>query len=300
MAVILLYHGVYKKKLYGIQNYSGKHIHIDVFNKQMKWLKKNCILVNLNEFCSIKGIKSKKKIVSITFDDSYKNVYTNAIPILNKYKIPATFFINTGFINNNKFYWTDYLEILFNLTKEKNLSLNYSPIFLKKKFDIKTNKEKISTIIFIKEKLKKIIKNERNKIINIIKCNLHVKKLKYTNSENYKTLTWKEVKKINNFLRYEVGGHTTNHEILTFLNENELKKEVDDCIKKIKKELNNETNLFSYPEGKFNNFSINRLKKNFIKICPTAASGINKKNTSNFFLKRYMPGFMQQKFPLKI
>ena len=41
-----------------------------------------------------------KPCVVITFDDGYKNNYTNAYPILKKYNIPAIIFLTTNFIDS--------------------------------------------------------------------------------------------------------------------------------------------------------------------------------------------------------
>ena len=84
------------------------------------------------------------------------------------------------------------------------------------------------------------------------------------------------------------------------LNKEELKVEIDGCLNQLEKKLKQKIYLFSYPEGKFNSFVIKQLKKRKIRICPTASPGNNNKNTDAFFLKRYMPGFMQQKFPFSI
>jgi peptidoglycan/xylan/chitin deacetylase (PgdA/CDA1 family) len=50
-------------------------------------------------------IKNKEtldpKTVVITFDDGYKDNLLNAVPILKKYNIPATFFITSGYINTD-------------------------------------------------------------------------------------------------------------------------------------------------------------------------------------------------------
>jgi peptidoglycan/xylan/chitin deacetylase (PgdA/CDA1 family) len=42
------------------------------------------------------------KPIVITFDDGYEDNYHNALPILKKYKFPATFFIITGFVDENR------------------------------------------------------------------------------------------------------------------------------------------------------------------------------------------------------
>lgn len=50
--------------------------------------------------------------VSITFDDGYIDNYTTAKPLLEKYKLPATFFIATGGIDSGKEFWWDELQQL--------------------------------------------------------------------------------------------------------------------------------------------------------------------------------------------
>ena len=115
---ILLYHGITKYKNHGIENYSNKHLNYKVFEKQIKFLTKYKNVVPL------KKIQSSKNSIAITFDDSYKNISQVAYPILKKYKCPATFFVNTGFINTKKKYWTDKLEIYFNNTSVNKIDLS--------------------------------------------------------------------------------------------------------------------------------------------------------------------------------
>jgi peptidoglycan/xylan/chitin deacetylase (PgdA/CDA1 family) len=53
---------------------------------------------------------SIKRSVVITFDDGYADNLFNAKPLLEKYDIPATFFITTGGIDNPSEFWWDELE----------------------------------------------------------------------------------------------------------------------------------------------------------------------------------------------
>lgn len=42
------------------------------------------------------------KVIAITFDDGYKSVHSNAIPVLRKHRFPYTIFINTDLIDHSK------------------------------------------------------------------------------------------------------------------------------------------------------------------------------------------------------
>jgi peptidoglycan/xylan/chitin deacetylase (PgdA/CDA1 family) len=49
----------------------------------------------------------------ITFDDGYKDNYVNAVPLLNEFVCPATFFITSGFTGSRQMFWWDILTEIF-------------------------------------------------------------------------------------------------------------------------------------------------------------------------------------------
>lgn len=48
--------------------------------------------------------------VAITFDDGYADNFSQAAPLLERYGLPATFFIVTGYAGGNREFWWDELE----------------------------------------------------------------------------------------------------------------------------------------------------------------------------------------------
>lgn len=48
--------------------------------------------------------------IVLTFDDGYRNNFTHALPILRRYRVPATFCVSTGFLNNPRPFWCDRLD----------------------------------------------------------------------------------------------------------------------------------------------------------------------------------------------
>ena len=51
---ILLYHGVTASTSIGIENYSGKHMNVDEFYRQMSYIKDNCNILSMDEIVDIK------------------------------------------------------------------------------------------------------------------------------------------------------------------------------------------------------------------------------------------------------
>jgi peptidoglycan/xylan/chitin deacetylase (PgdA/CDA1 family) len=90
--VVLMYHSVSNDNC--LFNISLKE-----FENQIKYLKeKNFKFLRIEDLSNIKNLPNKS--VLITFDDGYENVFINAIPILERYNVPAVFFIPVGLIDN--------------------------------------------------------------------------------------------------------------------------------------------------------------------------------------------------------
>ena len=81
------------------------------FEEQMMLIQKYNTF-KLEELKNI-GNKFPKNTVLVTFDDGYTDNYTNAFPLLKKYNIKATIFLNTAYINNDPFYmnWDQIREM---------------------------------------------------------------------------------------------------------------------------------------------------------------------------------------------
>ena len=79
------------------------------FREQMKYLKdNNYTTLTLDELYSYMktGKCLPSKPIVITFDDGYKDNYTNAYPILKEFKLKATVFVITNTIDHEKNYLT--------------------------------------------------------------------------------------------------------------------------------------------------------------------------------------------------
>lgn len=92
-ASILMYHSVSDNKAFFT-------VTEEEFEKQIKYIKDNNLkAVKLSVL--LNALKNKEDVsglVSLTFDDGYKDNFINAFPILMKYGIPASIFLATNFV----------------------------------------------------------------------------------------------------------------------------------------------------------------------------------------------------------
>jgi peptidoglycan/xylan/chitin deacetylase (PgdA/CDA1 family) len=98
---ILMYHSISDNKE------SSLSVTPETFSRQMAFLKrKGYSVVSLSELARniTLGKTFLPKTVVITFDDGYKDNFTEAFPVLEKYGMTATFFLVTGYVGNKKQY----------------------------------------------------------------------------------------------------------------------------------------------------------------------------------------------------
>jgi len=120
---ILMYHSVADMSDQDMHSYYQTTISPAAFEEQMSFLCRNhYVAINLNDALQqLQDQKSngRRKVVVLTFDDGYRDLYTQAFPILEKYGFKATAFLSTGFIGKRPLHfqrteclsWTDVREL---------------------------------------------------------------------------------------------------------------------------------------------------------------------------------------------
>src|SRR5689334_14192668 len=67
------------------------------FEQQLSWLSRwrRQLVAPLLETLS-----NKTSLIALTFDDGYRDNLTTALPVMEKYSMPATIFVVAGFVNS--------------------------------------------------------------------------------------------------------------------------------------------------------------------------------------------------------
>ena len=96
-ASVLMYHSVSENGLFF-------SVSPHAFEKQLAYLKREKYsVIKLSELIArIKKHKDISRCVVITFDDGYRDNYTDAFPLLQRYSFPATIFLATHFVESDR------------------------------------------------------------------------------------------------------------------------------------------------------------------------------------------------------
>jgi poly-beta-1,6-N-acetyl-D-glucosamine N-deacetylase len=228
-----------KKKIFESGSITGIYFHNPqkrLFEKSIKWLIKNGFtIITAGELVKIlQGtIRAAPGSVWISLDDGWKENMANVVPVAAENKIPVTFFISTGPVEAGGFFWWSAAD-----KYRKFLSEPY-------KSDI--------------EMLWKVSETERAEAIKEL-----YKKInggKFDNLSDREAMTIEDVKKIAEYDTFTIGSHTINHVITSNCNEKELKYELDESKRKLQEWTGREVNIFSYPNGDYEDREKKYLKQ---------------------------------------
>jgi peptidoglycan/xylan/chitin deacetylase (PgdA/CDA1 family) len=253
----------------------------------MRYLLKTHKIFSLEEIANIisENKSLPKKAAVITFDDGYKDNYTNAFPVLKKYKIPATIFLTTGNIGSNNLFWWDKLEYILVNTKIKRFDLgDFGYIFTPSKGN------KFKTLDEIITRFTRVSEDKKWKLINELleKSDVEIPKDIGKNI----IMSWDDVKEMNEN-GIDFGAHTVTHPILTKISIKQAKNEIINSKRDIEKRLKKSVNTFSYPNGLTNDFNndIKDLIKESGFVCATTIiPKMTTKKSDLFELGRLPPG----------
>ena len=81
------------------------------FEEQVAYIARHFKPVTVTEMIRgcFEGEKLPRHAIAITVDDGYEDFYHIAWPILRRYKVPATFYVTTGFVDGSLWLWPDQL-----------------------------------------------------------------------------------------------------------------------------------------------------------------------------------------------
>jgi peptidoglycan/xylan/chitin deacetylase (PgdA/CDA1 family) len=118
-AAILMYHSVLPDPAAQADSLGGI-VHSEVeFHAQMELLAREFHPLSLDEMVKRfhAGEDLPKRSVVVTFDDGYADNYEVAMPILDRFSIPAVFYATVDCIENKKLPWPSRLRFAFRKTK---------------------------------------------------------------------------------------------------------------------------------------------------------------------------------------
>jgi peptidoglycan/xylan/chitin deacetylase (PgdA/CDA1 family) len=258
--VILMYHRVLDDpESNSILTQPGMSVAANTFDRQLAWLKKRFRVVSLKQLSE--SLETKQRLanrhVVITFDDGWRDNYTNAFCLLRKHHLPAIVFLTAEYVGTNRAFW-------FLMVKWLLLRGNVAPDTLVEIISDGAGADpSAATVIFQLRQLTDQAAMDPDRVIEILKMleGAALDKVvqamldKSNLSQNFwekekPMLSWEEVREMN-MGGIEFGSHGCSHRILTLLPEGEIRNELEHSRAVIEEKLGRSVYSFSYPNGNY-------------------------------------------------
>jgi peptidoglycan/xylan/chitin deacetylase (PgdA/CDA1 family) len=229
---IITFHHVIPRRYFDESLCLGVSCTDDVFDYQLKLISEKL------KFTTDVG---ERNSCMITFDDGYNNNYSIALPILEKYKIKAIFFITFNLIVNRQTLWIDLLLKWCSYVPEGSYKIDGIEIAI-------SDKNRSLVYDYVINQIKKNYSIKDN-IISLIDEAFPFKMLRINpvlDDLRFKALSISQLDYIKNE-GHLVASHTIDHDILSLLDKHKLNEEIDNSVDLYSKFCN--CNYFAYPFG---------------------------------------------------
>jgi len=262
----------------------GDKISARAFARQLDYLTSHYTVVPLSVLADLisSGRELPPSIAVVTIDDGYSDAYEIAFPILRRYKVPATIFLVTDFVNRSCWLWTDKLRYLALKTRATRLEANIDGEQLRFTLSGRTSRLKAATEL--NSRLKSIPDELKDDAINRVASSLRVA-LPDAPPHEYCSLSWAQAREMDS-AGIEIGSHTATHPILTMVSEKVLRAELSESKARLEQELGHTTNLFCYPNGDYDIGVRRAVEDAGYRCAVTVEPGLNDSRSDLLSLKR--------------
>lgn len=263
------------------------HMDRQTFERQLLYLTRHFNLYSLSQLVdhyNAHGIFPDNAVV-ITVDDGYQDFIDVAASELNKFSVPATFFVTTQFVDGDFWLWPDSIKYILGHSQKLDLSQLQGHLVDKCSELTESTRtvfwEKIVAYLLSIDELDK-----RQWIKSF--AEFQNVELPRQPPQEFAATTWEQLRELQ-LTGIEVGVHTQSHPSLGHVNEEGLNVEIIEATNYISKKLGIQPKSFCYPNGQPSDYT--EQVKDFVKKsgCKAAVTAFYDKNLIDdiYELRRY-------------
>ena len=244
------------------------------FDSQMRYLREHLHPIALQDV--IAHIEQGKLLpansVAVTFDDGFADTYRYAFPVLKRYRIPATIFVSTGYVDSGQPFWFELASYLVYRVPTRSLELLNG-------IRLPTGdswNERTASLRQLHSILKDLPNSDRLETLNSW-ARHNASELKHGTLHHSGPITWRQVLEMAQH-GIDFGSHTVSHPNLTHLTDEELDLELSESKRALECKLQKEISTIAYPIGTlsaFNDRVISAAHRHRFKLGLTYVSGAN-------------------------
>ena len=256
-AVVLMYHRVLTdEESRTTASHPALVVGRDSFARQMALLKRRFVVLSADEFAA--HLRDKRPFPSssclVTFDDGWRDNYTNALPVLAEHGLPALVFLPINYIGGRRLFWQEALTHLLlravldarrNADTRARVQALLQPEGLAGVLDA-ADAEPRQAISEAIAGQKQAPRADTERLIQALASLLHVDVASYAALDGF--IDWQQVHEMG-AQRIAFGAHGMDHLLLTHVSDEEADGEIRGSRAAISSLFPTTTPTFSYPNG---------------------------------------------------
>jgi len=239
---VLMYHRVTRERppVDGFNPYRGLAVHESDFEEQIAFIRSHARCLDLRTAVRLlKDGRLPENSVVVTFDDGYRDNLTLALPILERYDVPATIFVSTGLVERTSPLWWYELEDALRMSEELDTEWRGRPI----RYPLASVTEKHRAALELNELVKSLSPVEQAEFLGQIRAT------GASAAHGEEMLTWGELGQLDRSPLITIGAHTRTHPVLSRLTPPELEDELLGARRELEERLGHQVPHLAYPFG---------------------------------------------------
>jgi peptidoglycan/xylan/chitin deacetylase (PgdA/CDA1 family) len=229
--------------------------------------------------------KDRRTLLSLTFDDGYRDNYTQAFPLAENLQIPLTIFLIPGYIEDRDHVccWWQAGDYLVTHTRVEEAFIEGHTYHL----NLLEERKALARAIYTRARFAKSVA-DREMFLASVREVLAIPTMYHTEKEAI--VSWEEIHEMAQSGWVTFGGHTMHHPVLAYLEDPaELRSEVSECRAIIDLHLGHPVRAFAYPIGKAEHIgeaALNAVGEAGFRWGVTTIYGINSSESDPLQLRR--------------
>jgi peptidoglycan/xylan/chitin deacetylase (PgdA/CDA1 family) len=227
------------------------------FEWQMQFLRRHMAPISVSQLVSAveDGRTLPPRSVLVTFDDGYDDCHNHALPILEKFSIPATVFVTSGYIDSQEPYWFDRLAYTVLHTQAARLEIPGIGIVVDVPISCAERRELYRQIVGL---LKDVPDHTRVESLQHIWRQSRVALSREAASKSLPMSSEQLASASRRGLA--VHSHTVNHPILSKITREEVEFELRESRQMIARVTDLEPDVLAYPNGTWQDFGSREIE----------------------------------------
>jgi peptidoglycan/xylan/chitin deacetylase (PgdA/CDA1 family) len=212
------------------------------FEAQMRFLREHYRILSLEELCyELESPTSSGQALAVTFDDGYRDLYTNARAILKKYEVPATVFLTVKSIETGQVAWYDKIFLATHVFPGNVLELDLD---VRRRFDLSSPAARLRAAIEIVTCLRRLPDDRRRECCNALEMQVTLPAEELAEH----MLTWEQIGEMQQD-GIAFGSHTVTHPVVSRLPAAIAEEELSESKRILEDRLGRPVKDFAYPFG---------------------------------------------------